>query len=310
MLSVTTTQTAARVAFDACGTEIVGHLHLLPNGARQELPAVVVATPSPSVKEQIGDRYAARFAAAGYAALTIDPRNFGESGGTPRQREDPAGKLADLRAAVSFLAAHRAVDADRIAAVGVCVGAGYALKLAAFDPRVKAFAGIAGFYPSPDLLRSQIGAVAYRAQLEQLAAVAQRQDRGGAIEYIPHVAPDGMPAFMPGGEPYEFYGSARGRAEHYRNELTVDTGFALLTLDNAAAADFLAPTPGLIVHSTTDAYATPERAREIFDRLGDTRKELVWLAAANHIDLYDVAPLVQAAVDATASFLGEHLAHS
>jgi uncharacterized protein len=31
--------------------------------------------------------------------VTIDPRNFGESGGEPRQREDPAGKLADLRAA-------------------------------------------------------------------------------------------------------------------------------------------------------------------------------------------------------------------
>jgi len=33
----------------------------------------------------------------------------------------------------------------------------------------------------------------------------------------------------------------------------------------------------------------------------------VWLGAASHIDLYDREPLVQAAVDATAAFLEEHL---
>jgi hypothetical protein len=57
----------------------------------------------------------------------------------------------------------------------VCAGAGYALKLAAFDPCVKAFVGIAGFYPSPQLIRETIGEENYRNQLRQLAEVAQRQ---------------------------------------------------------------------------------------------------------------------------------------
>jgi fermentation-respiration switch protein FrsA (DUF1100 family) len=296
----------ARVEFDAEGVTIVGHLHLPPNAAARALPAAVVAGPSPSVKEQIADRYAVRLAAAGYTALTFDPRNFGESGGSPRQREDPPGKLVDLRAAVSFLATHPAVDGDRIAAVGICAGAGYALKLAAFDRRVKAFAGIAGFYPSPDLLRGQMGADAYRERLEQLAEVLQRQDQGAATEYIRHVARDGEPAFMTGQEPYEFYGTGRARAAGYRNSITVDTGLALLTVDNAVGADFLGPTPGLIVHSDVDRYATPERAQEIFDRLTGP-KRLVWLQVGNHIDLYDVEPHVQAAVDATVEFLAEHV---
>lgn len=85
---------------------VAGHLHLPadlpPDGL---LPGVVVVGPSPSVKEQIADRYAARLAAAGYVALTFDPRNLGESGGAPRQREDPAGELVDLRAGTSFLRA-------------------------------------------------------------------------------------------------------------------------------------------------------------------------------------------------------------
>lgn len=294
-----------RAEFDAEGVTIVGHLHL-PRDRSRQLPGIVLPGPSPSVKEQIADRYAAQLAAAGYAALTLDPRNFGESGGTPRQREDPAGKLVDLRAAVSFLAAHPSVDADRISTVGVCAGAGYALKLAAFDRRLKAFVGIAGFYPSPSLLRDQLGAEAYRAQLEQLASVAQRQDEGGPIEYVPHVAPDGELAFIAGGEPYEYYGTSRGCSANYRNELTVDTGFALLTLDNAIGADFLAPTPGLIVHGEIDNYCTPERAQEIFDRLRGPRR-LVWLQTSKHIDLYDVEPLVQAAVAATITFLEEYL---
>jgi fermentation-respiration switch protein FrsA (DUF1100 family) len=296
----------ARVEFNADGVTIVGHLHLPPYDVAQDLPALLVAGPSPSVKEQIADRYAVRLAAAGYAALTLDPRNFGESGGLPRQREDPAGKLIDLRAGLSFLGAHPATDPGRIAAIGICVGAGYALKLTAFDPRVQAFAGIAGYYASPALMREQMGADVYRAQLEQLAAVVQRQDRGGPIEHIPHVAAEGETAFMSGGEPYEFYGSERARAAGYRNELTVDTGFALLTLDNAIGADFLAPTPGLIVHSDLDAYAKPEHAKEIFDRFGGP-KRVVWLPAGNHINLYDVPHFVQSAVDATAQFLAEHL---
>src|SRR6185503_1541892 len=116
-------------------------------------PAVLIAGPSPQVKEQAADAYAARFAAAGWRALSIDYRNFGASGGAPRLREDPAGKLADLRASISFLSAHPDVDGDRIDIVGICAGAGYALKAASADPRIRSFVGIAGFYPNPVQLR-------------------------------------------------------------------------------------------------------------------------------------------------------------
>jgi fermentation-respiration switch protein FrsA (DUF1100 family) len=44
-----------------------------------------------------------RLAQLGYAALVVDPRYRGESGGEPRCYENPAAKVEDLRAAVSFL---------------------------------------------------------------------------------------------------------------------------------------------------------------------------------------------------------------
>ena len=54
-----------------------------------------------------------------------------------RQHEDAVGKLRDLRDAVGFLAAQPDVDPDRIGCCGICLGGGYALKFAAFDPRIR-----------------------------------------------------------------------------------------------------------------------------------------------------------------------------
>src|SRR3954452_1677211 len=110
-----------RVSFTAGGLTIAGHLHAPVADA--DGSAVLIAGLSPQVKEQASDTYGARFADSGLYALTIDYRNFGASGGEPRLREDPAGKLADLRAAVGYLSARPEVDPDRIAVVGLCAGA-------------------------------------------------------------------------------------------------------------------------------------------------------------------------------------------
>jgi fermentation-respiration switch protein FrsA (DUF1100 family) len=288
------------VTFTDDDIAIAGHLHPARDGGRA--PAVLIAGPSPQVKEQAPDRYAARFAAAGYHALTIDYRNFGESGGQPRLRENPAGKLADLRAAVSFLTA--LPDIDQIAVVGVCAGAGYALKAAAHDPRIFAFVGIAGFYPDPAALRQAMGERAYRDALRTAIGVLEREDRGEPVHYLPHVAPEGGTALIQGGEPYDYYGTARGSAPNYRNEITADTGYTMLTLDGATAADLLAPTPALIVHGEVDAYCTPEKARAVYERI-DSAKELVWLSADTHIAFYDDTAIIGAAVSAAVLFL-EH----
>ena len=65
-------------------------------------PGLVFTGPFTGVRDQVTGLYADRLAAAGFTTLAFDHRNFGESGGQPRRHEDPQGKLADLRAAVSF----------------------------------------------------------------------------------------------------------------------------------------------------------------------------------------------------------------
>ncbi|MFI6919386.1 alpha/beta hydrolase [Nonomuraea spiralis] len=289
-----------RIEFVADGVPLVGDLRV-PEGAGP-WPGLVLTGPFTGVRDQVTGLYADRLTGRGYATLAFDHRNWGESGGEPRGQEDPQGKLYDLRAAVSLLRSRPEVDAGRVGVVGICLGAGYALRFAAFDPRVRVFAGIAGAYNNPYTMRSGMD---YQGALAGLTAVLERQDLGGPIEYVPAVAEEGEAA-MPGDEPYAYYGTERGASAHWRNQVTRASVRELITMDNMTGADFLSPKPALIVHGVIDRFCSPEGAEEAFKRL-DQPKRLVWVDAKQHIDLYDREPYVSQAVDATADFLGEHL---
>jgi len=300
------TDTAAtavrRITFASEGVELVGDLRLpvaeAGPGTRAGRAAIVLTGPFTGVREQVTGVYAGLLSAAGFATLAFDHRGFGESGGR-RQHEDSQGKLADLRAAVGALTALAEVDPARIGLAGICLGGGYAIRAAAGDPRIRAVAGIAGGYNSPAQMARSMGADGYRAALR---AVLDRYD-----EYLPAVAPDGAEAAMGGAEPYAYYGTARSRAPRWRNEVTRGSLHSLMTFDALGAAELLADTPLLIVHGERDAYCSPELARAVYDHApGD--KEIRWLDARLHTDLYDNPPYVSAAVAAAAAFFQRWLA--
>jgi hypothetical protein len=308
---------ATDVSFTSDGITLAGHLRVPDSpgdadDATQRGPAVVLTGPLSGVKEQVTGDYAERLTAAGYVTLCFDHRNFGASGGAPRQHEDAAGKLHDLRDAVSFLAARPQVDPGRIGCCGICLGGGYALRFAAFDPRIRAVAGIAGGYNSPAAMRAGMGPDGYRAQLASFAQVAQRQAAAGQVEYWAAIdagggdSGDGRPVVMAGEEPREYYGTARSASPGWVNQLTALSVLELITADLAIGADFVSPTPLLMVHGRTDAFTDPEQAQAAFDRAGEP-KDLLWLDTTNHIDLYDVPAYVDPAVAATVAWFDRHL---
>jgi len=259
--------------------------------------AVVLTGPFTGVKEQVTGHYAQRLADAGFVTLALDHRGFGASGGR-RGHEDPQGKLADLRSAVTYLRSTEGVDPDRTGMVGICLGGGYALRAAASDPRIAAVAGIAGGYNSPAATVRAMGVTAYRATLTRFLA-----DAGSAL---PAVAPDGGEAAMGGDEPWEYYGTARSAGGAWQNRVTLASLHSLLTFDALGAADLLGDTPLLVVHGREDAYCSPDLARQAHDRATGPRR-LVWLDTARHIDLYDTEPFVTQAVDAVVAHLRHHL---
>src|SRR5207245_7260751 len=99
--------------------------------------AVVMAHGFSAVKEMYLDRYAEAFAAAGLAALVFDNRNFGASGGEPRQEIDPWQQVRDYRHAITWMSRQPRVDRARIGVWGSSYSGGHALLVGAVDRRVK-----------------------------------------------------------------------------------------------------------------------------------------------------------------------------
>ena len=190
--------------------------------------------------------------------------------------------------------------------MGICLGGGYALRFAAFDPRVRALVTVAGGYNDPRAMRARMGVESYRAVLAEQLSLAARQHATGEVEYMAAVSGDDGPALMGGAEPFAYYGTERAQSAGWVNRITRTSLYSLLTADLAVGADFISPTPWLMVHGRTDDYCSPGGAEATFARAGEP-KDALWLDTTNHIDLYDVPAYVDPAVEAARAWLGRWL---
>lgn len=163
----------AQDRFDRDGVTLVGNLFTPENfDETGHYQAVIVQGSFTSVKEQMAGTYAEKFAQQGFVALSFDYAHYGESAGEPRQLEAPAGKLADLEAAVTYLT-DDLPSVDGVGMVGVCTSASNATYFAAGDPRIKGLATIAGFLVNPDVFAATYGEDGIVERREQAAAAGR-----------------------------------------------------------------------------------------------------------------------------------------
>ena len=286
----------ARFEFKVDGVPLVGRVFSPPAGTEPVVQAVLTG-PLTSVKEQATGAYAAALAARGFIALAFDHRTFGESGGEPRQFEDPFAKIEDIRAAASALL-ERGGNGLPLVGVGVCAGAGYMARAVAEDPRFDAFAAVAGYFgegpaksdpPSAAVLRGRAAEAAWKA--------------GGTAEMIPAVGPDGGDVGMPLREAYEYYGTPRGAVPNYVNGFAVQS-LAYTGLFDSQGAAALITVPSIVIHS--ENALAPPLARQFIGGLVAEHDQL-WLTSEGQIDFYDDPRLINAASDAIASFVAKSL---
>jgi len=275
-----------RIVFDVGGDRVVGDLHW-PVGHGPH-PAVIVAGPMTSVKEQVTGVYAAALARYGIAALALDHRGYGESSGTPRQYEHWSRKVADLRAGLDHLASIPGVDAERMGAAAVCLGCGYAAHASVGNPRVKALGLVAGYYRDPAALRDR-DPEGYDAKVAQGAAARRAFEDHGTVEMIPAAALEGDAA-MQTSDTVDYY-TRRAMHPNYVNAFAVMSREHFLPFDVQMAAAQLTQ-PVTMVHSRT--ALSPAWAESFFAKLPG-EKTLSWIDSRGQTDIYDDAAIVERA---------------
>lgn len=298
-----------KVIFTSEGLSLTGHLYRAAGTADGErAPALVMAGPMTSVKEETLPHYAETLQEAGYTVLTFDNRNFGESEGEPRQHLDTYQQVEDLKNAVSYMLTREGTDPEKLGLCCVCLGAGYGLEVAAMDRRVKAVALVAGGYNITDTYYNLLGAEGFAGYVDNLNATRQRQYETREVQYMPAVVgpPDYAPSAMPVQEAYEYYTRAKEReAPNWENRLTVASMEHIVSW-NVLGHAHLVEQPLLVVHGTTDVLLPPRYAQEVSERAPEP-KEISWIETTNHVELYDGVPHVPQALEKIVPWLNENL---
>jgi uncharacterized protein len=298
------------VTFDSAGLKIAGHLYPPEDGATGPRPAIVVGGPGSSVKEQAAGLYARRLAEQGFVTLAFDAAYQGESGGEPRGLEDPAHRVEDLKAAVSFLATRDEVDPDRIGALGICASGGYALTATASDHRIKAVATVSAV----DIARQfRFGAdgtqdpAVFEGMLDAAAGARTAEARGEGVRTFP-LFPDtaeearalGRHAF----EGFEYYCTARGRHPRSAKSLTWSSVDHMAFFD---AFRFVSLIRRPLLMNVGREAVTAWMSVEAFQD-AQCDKELHWIEGAGHVDLYDREQYVAPTIAKLGEFYAANLA--
>jgi hypothetical protein len=299
------------VTFDSAGIRIAGHLYT-PDTTTGPRPAVVVGHPGTGVKEQAAGLYARLLAEQGFVTLAFDAAHQGESGGLPRGLEDPAQRVEDLKAAVSYLTTRDEVDADRIGLLGICASGGYTLTATGGDHRVRAVATVSGV----DIARQfRLGAdgtqdpAVFRAMLDaaaQARTAAARGEDPGVMPVFPETAEQ---ADALGGEHgvegFEYYCTPRGAHERSAKSFVWESVDKLAFFDAFFAVPMIGDRPLLQVVGSR--AITSWMAVDVHQRATGP-KELHWIEGASHVDLYDKREYVDPAIEELVSFYSTNLA--
>lgn len=156
------------VRFASGDGECAGWLFLPPAPAGPA-PCVVMGSGLSCVRDQGMSAVAERFANAGFAALAIDYRHFGDSGGEPWGLVSGSRQREDLRSALAFARSRPDLDADRLALWGYSLGGGNVQAVAVEAPGIAAAVCVA---PVVSGMRSllHIGGLGHVARLARAGA--------------------------------------------------------------------------------------------------------------------------------------------
>jgi dienelactone hydrolase len=177
---------AQRLEIPFDGEKLIA-IYRRPAGDWEALPLVVIIPGLDSTKEEFFDTEEI-FHRRGLATLTLEGPGQGETGLSLPIRHDFEVPFA---AALDFVKDIDGIDQGRIGTVGVSLGGYYAPRVAAFEPRVKAAAGVSGPYNlseywdhRPQMTRDTFQHLSGAANEAEAKEKASKLDLSGVAERI------------------------------------------------------------------------------------------------------------------------------
>ena len=298
-----------KVQFDSFGENIVGDLYF-PEvvHATEKLTAIVVAGPLGTVKEQAGGIFSRKLAEKGMVALAFDYRTQGESGGQPRNYENPFRKAEDIQNGINFLSSLEFVDDDQIGALGICAGGSYSVHAIVADRRVKAFASVNPYFSLREFVgyNPMISDEIRDALLKQSNLAAQKFFETGESVSSNMLYPDASQlADLPFSE-----ADAKDIKDYYYDRVetswpnfsteTADMSYEALIKSHALdyAKDLAIPYLGIV---GSEAITKPYTDR-FFAEIRHDKKSIEIIAGARHVPSYDRDEYVDQAIDHLTGF--------
>ena len=301
-----------KVHFKNNQTTMTGNLYLPKKFEKdKKYPAITVAHPWGSVKEQTAGLYAQKLAEKGFVTLAYDATHYGESGGEPRYLENPSERVEDIRCTVDYLSTLPMVNPEQIGALGICAGGGYTISAAQTDLRIKAVAGIST-YDVGDAARNGLKGVytvSYEQRMEILKEAGEQRTKEARGENVridklmpPSAPPSSAPQFSRGS--YDYYETPRGHHKNATGNFKFTSNIHQIEFFPFAQIETISPRPLLLIagseaqslYFSEEAY---EKAKE--------PKELFVVKGAAHFDMYDKPEFVTPSIDKLTDFFNKNL---
>ena len=241
-----------------------------------------------------------------YVTLAFDASHQGESGGYPRDTENPAEKMEDIRCAIDHLTTLPIVDEERVGLLGICAGGSYVLGVGPTEMRAKAIASVSLWdlrltaqegWPAPDYDKAAVLVEIGKQRTAQARGLSVRRDDG-----IPKKVPEGVPGIIK--ESSDYYRTPRAQY-HTSRSVFIFTDFArLMDFNYYARIEEIAPRPILFIVGTRAATIFMSKAG--YEKAAEP-KEWFEVPGATHHSLYDDEAQVGEAVAKLEEFFGRNL---
>lgn len=277
--------------------------------ANQQYPAIVVAHPGGGVKEQASGLYAKKLAEQGLLAIAFDASYQGESSGMPRQLENPYIRTEDISAVVDYLTTLPYVDVNRIGAMGICAGGGYAANAAINDRRIKAIGTVSAVNIGQMFRNGWENTVQDSDALPYIehGSQARTSDANSAALATLPLAPT-REEDAPNEElreAWEYYHTPRAHHPNAPGFMTARSLPQIITYDAYHKAEAFLTQPILAVAGSV--AGSKWMSDDLLDRAASGDKQLHVIDGANHMSLYDRQPYVNEAVSVLAQFFQTRL---